>query len=82
MTPVRILVVEDDAGIRQGLLATLASEGYEGVGAKDGVAGGDLGQRPRRVPGIRIARDRSERLLRSAAPFERMGHSRGGRKPG
>ena len=37
MTSARILVVEDDAGIRQGLLATLASEGYEGVAARDGV---------------------------------------------
>lgn len=36
MKPVRILVAEDDDHIREGLIDTLESEGYEAVPAKDG----------------------------------------------
>ena len=37
MKPIRILVVEDDAAIRQGLLDTLASEGYAPEPAANGI---------------------------------------------
>jgi DNA-binding response OmpR family regulator len=39
MKPLRILVIEDDAAIRRGLLAALASEGYEPLPAADGDEG-------------------------------------------
>ena len=37
MSEIRILVAEDDAHIRDGLVDTLESEGYEAVGAGDGL---------------------------------------------
>ena len=36
MNPIRILVAEDDANIRTGLVDTLESEGYQVIAAKDG----------------------------------------------
>jgi DNA-binding response OmpR family regulator len=41
----RILVVEDDDAIREGLVAAFASEGWEALAASDGRAGLELGLR-------------------------------------
>jgi two-component system response regulator MprA len=46
-TPLRILVVEDESGIRETMLEILAEEGYEVTTAADGVAALDAVTRAR-----------------------------------
>ena len=47
MAPVRILVVEDEASLREGIVDLLTGDGHDVVAAGDGVAGVEAGLRDR-----------------------------------